>query len=196
MPQDIAALVGSRICHDLISPVGAISNGVELLSLTDGDPRAEMALISESVENASARIKYFRIAYGATSADQMVSRNDVMAILSAVARGGRFTYFWQVEGDQSRQMVRAAFLIMQCLESAMPLGGDITLSQNGDKWTLSCEAERLSIDAALWASLSDPTVPYDHKASQVQFALLPEVVKEAGRKLHIAMSETSIKVTF
>ena len=62
MQPDLAALVGSRICHDLISPIGAIGNGVELLALTDGDTGAEMELISESVQNASARIRYLRIA--------------------------------------------------------------------------------------------------------------------------------------
>ena len=57
MTLDLAALVGSRICHDLISPIGAIGNGVELLSLTDGDTGAEMDLINESVQNANARIR-------------------------------------------------------------------------------------------------------------------------------------------
>jgi histidine phosphotransferase ChpT len=67
---DLTALVGSRICHDLVSPLGAIGNGVELLGLTGIAPSPEMALIVESVENANARLRFFRIAYGAAGTDQ------------------------------------------------------------------------------------------------------------------------------
>ena len=57
-------LIGSRICHDLISPLGAIGNGVELLTMSGMTEVPEMTLISESVENANARIRFFRIAFG------------------------------------------------------------------------------------------------------------------------------------
>jgi len=196
MNNDIASLVGSRICHDLISPIGAIGNGMELLSLTDGDSSSEMALINESVENANARIRYFRIAYGAASQDQAVSRSEVLSILSAVARGGRFTYFWQVETDQSRRDVRAAFLMLQSFETAMPLGGDINVSVTDNTWKLTATAERLNLDEELWRSLSDTRNPYTHSAAQVQFALLPTVLAEAGRQLKIATTPTSITATF
>ena len=52
---DLAALLGSRICHDLISPIGAIGNGLELLMMDPGTHGPEMSLISESVGHANAR---------------------------------------------------------------------------------------------------------------------------------------------
>ncbi len=183
MQLDLAALVGSRICHDLISPIGAIGNGVELLSLTDGDTGAEMELINESVQNASARIRYFRIAYGAASEDQMVGRAEVLSILSANARGGRFNYIWQIEGDQPRRMVRSALLMLQALESAMPLGGDIQIYQENGEWVMRAEGKRLVVDSGLWDSLLSPTIDSVYNAAQVQFALLPSVLAEAGRHL-------------
>jgi len=196
MQNDLAALVGSRICHDLISPIGAIGNGVELLSLTDGDTSAEMALISESVENASARIRYFRIAYGAASEAQMVGRSEVLSILAAIARGGRFTYYWQIDGDQSRRDVRLAFIVMQCMESAMPLGGDIDIQRDGDHWTLTARAERITTDPALWDGLIDATAAPDHTSAQVQFALMPSVLADAGRRLSIEHTEGQITARF
>lgn len=57
---NLAALIGSRICHDLISPIGAINNGLELLGMSDTPEGPELELISESVGNASARIRFFR----------------------------------------------------------------------------------------------------------------------------------------
>jgi len=188
--------VGSRICHDLISPIGAIGNGVELLSLTDGDTSAEMALISESVENASARIRFFRIAYGAASDTQMISRSEVMSVLAATARGGRFTYFWQVEGDQPRRDVRLAFLLMQCAESAMPMGGDITLSLQDGTWTLIGTGKRITAQSELWDGLTNPDQAPAYTSAQVQFALIPMVLAEAGRKLDLTLTEQEIALTF
>ena len=146
MQSDLAALVGSRICHDLISPIGAIGNGVELLALTDGDTGAEMELISESVQNASARIRYFRIAYGAAGDDQLVSRSEVLSILAATARGGRINYIWKIDGDQPRRLVRCALLMLQAIEAALPLGGDIQITRDGDAWVMRGEGPRLSVD--------------------------------------------------
>lgn len=183
MQPDLAALVGSRICHDLISPIGAIGNGVELLALTDGDTGAEMDLINESVQNASARIKYFRIAFGAAREEQMVSRSEVLSILSASARGGRFNYIWQIEGDQSRRRVRCALLTLQALETALPLGGDLQVQQDGDSWVARAEGPRISVNRELWDNLLSPQIGFHHTAAQVQFALLPGVLAEAGRKL-------------
>ena len=62
--DDLVALVGSRLCHDLISPLGAIGNGVELLTMTATTLSPELQLITESVAAANARIKFFRLAFG------------------------------------------------------------------------------------------------------------------------------------
>lgn len=196
MNSNIAALVGSRICHDLISPIGAIGNGVELLALTDGDTTDEMALVSDSVENANARIRYFRIAYGAATADQFVSRTETLSIMSAVAKSGRLTYFWRVDGEQLRQDVRAAFLMMQCFETAMPFGGDVNIERVRDKWVLQATTDRLIYEDALWESLSPRGAPYDHSPAQVQFALFPTALQECRRTLTLDRTDKSITATF
>lgn len=183
MQPDLAALVGSRICHDLISPIGAIGNGVELLALTDGDNGAEMDLISESVQNASARIRYFRIAYGAASEEQSVSRAEILSILAATASGGRINYIWKIAGDQPRRLVRAALLMLQALESTMPLGGDIHITQDGETWVMRAEGPRLAVDQELWDNISAPQMGFRYTAAHVQFALLPGVLAEAQRRL-------------
>jgi hypothetical protein len=61
---DLAALLCSRVCHDVISPVGAINNGLELLDEGGADEDA-MHLIRTSARNASARLQFARIAFGA-----------------------------------------------------------------------------------------------------------------------------------
>lgn len=196
MRDDIAALVGSRICHDLISPIGAIGNGVELLELTSGTSSPEISLISESVQNANARIRFFRIAFGAAKEDQIVSRKDVLSILEATARGGRLTYYWQADGEHRRTNVRIAFLLLLCFETAMPVGGDVSVQQIGDQWILTARSERLNIDPDLWSELTGDPVPILHSAAQVQFALLPEVLAEIPRTLDISYGDGNIVARF
>ena len=196
MQPDLAALVGSRICHDLISPIGAIGNGVELLSLTDGDTGAEMDLIAQSVQNASARIRYFRIAFGAASENQMVGRSEVLSILAANAHGGRFNYIWQIEGDQPRRLVRCALLMLQALEAALPMGGDIRISRDGSEWIMRAEGPRLNVDQTLWDNMLNPHPAFEYTAAQVQFALLPNVLAEAGRRLKFNVNDTNLIARF
>ena len=68
---DLAALLCSRVCHDIISPVGAINNGLELLDEGGADADA-MNLIRASARNASARLQFARIAFGAAGSAGMV----------------------------------------------------------------------------------------------------------------------------
>lgn len=193
---DLAALVGSRICHDLISPIGAIGNGMELLSLTGGDSSAEMALINDSVDHANARIRFFRIAFGAAGPDQMVGRAEITAILADLAKGGRYSYQWQPTGDARRAMVRCAFLMVQCLETALPLGGSITIDHDDDTWHLVGTGRRIVVDPDLWATLTDPHSDYPHSPAQVQFALLPAMLAEQGGRLALDVTDTRISATF
>ncbi|MEM9127616.1 MAG: histidine phosphotransferase, partial [Pseudomonadota bacterium] len=78
---NLASLIGSRICHDLTSPIGAITNGLELLDMAGNAPAQEVELISDSVDSAGARIRFFRIAYGKAT-QQMIAHTDVMRLLS------------------------------------------------------------------------------------------------------------------
>jgi histidine phosphotransferase ChpT len=116
MPErpDLTALIGSRICHDLISPIGAIGNGVELLMMegTAGGP--EIALIAESVANANARIRYFRVAFGSAGRDQRIGRGEIVSIIEDTTRGGRLVIDWQGPPDMARREVKLAFLAIQC----------------------------------------------------------------------------------
>ncbi|MBI1417988.1 MAG: histidine phosphotransferase [Limimaricola sp.] len=193
---DLPALIGSRICHDLISPLGAIGNGIELLHLTGTAEGAEMALISESVESASARIRFFRIAYGAAAPDQLISRAEVTAVLGASARGGRLSYMWEPADDQPRDAVRMVFLALQCLESAMPHGGDIAVRRDGPDWQIVAEAARIRLDDDLWACLTTPRHRAAIGPAQVQFALLPEALAQAGRMLSLDIADGSVTLRF
>lgn len=193
---DLAALLGSRICHDLISPIGAIGNGVELMMMDGAGKGPEMALIAESVANANARIRFFRVAFGTSTADQRIGRPEVLSILTDLGRGGRVQIDWQGPNDLPRREVKLAFLLIQCLETALAFGGRITVARTESKWVLTGQAPKLRINPDLWEALSNPAAHADIGAAQVHFALIPEEMARQARHLSVEISETVIRLCF
>lgn len=191
---NFAALIGSRICHDLISPVGAINNGIELIQMTTPSLGPEMALISESVTNASARIRFFRIAFGAAG-EQMVGRTEVVSVLKDVYAATRLTVVWGPEEAQSRKRLRLTFLALLCLETGMPFGGRIEVSQIGDRVTLTGLADKFKVDANLWRALEGGLTDDDLRPAQVQFGLLPFLAAQDGFSLDLETGENRISIT-
>ncbi|MGL4280138.1 MAG: histidine phosphotransferase family protein [Albidovulum sp.] len=192
---DFAALIGSRICHDLISPLGAIGNGVELLEMSEAGSGPEVALISESVANANARIRFFRVAFGAAGGGGSVSASEIRSILAAITAGSRTRIDWQVAGDVPRPEAKLAFLALQCLETALPWGGEITVTSAGG-WQVAARAARLNLDEALWANLSAATPDPAIAPAQLQFALLPVEARAQGLSVSWSRSSDSVTIRF
>lgn len=199
MPQDtleLSALIGSRICHDLISPIGAIGNGLELLQM--GMPLTpELALVAESVENANARVRFFRVAFGKASNGQQVNRTEVEGILRDISKGGRIEMHWSCDTLPDRKELRAGFMAVMCLESALPLGGEITVEYQRNIWRLHATGRRIHMQPDLWELLGQTqTNQPDVSAGQVQFALLPGLLRDLGRVATVSNTDTAATITF
>lgn len=193
--QSLSSLIGSRICHDLISPIGAIVNGLELLEMAGQAPGPELALIGDSAENAGARIRFFRIAFG-VAGEEIMPEREILKILGDLQKGGRVRIDWEVSGDVARTEVRMAFLALQCLETALAYGGHITVVRAGAGWELCGCAERLQLDGELWSDLTRDMRRARITPALVQFALLPDTVREGGTCLQVETTETSVAIRF
>lgn len=192
---NLAALVGSRICHDLISPVGAINNGLELLGMAGSMSGPELELISDSVANANARIRFFRVAFGAAGEQQM-GRAEVVSVLNDVSKAGRVTYQWAPLEGATRSEVRLALLSALCLETALPYGGTIKIFCADGKWTVMGEGAKLNVDDELWARVSGGNSNAEITPALVQFALLPEAAREADRTVRLEQNLEKITLQF
>lgn len=195
MSTTLAALIGSRICHDLISPIGAINNGLELLNMSGNIAGPEVGLIGESVGNASARIRFFRIAFGAAG-DQNVGPAEVKSILRDLYGGGRLAIDWQIEVPVQRADVRLAFLAVLCMETGMPYGGRIDITCNKASWQLSGSADRTNVNPDLWAMLSGAPPRQSIMPSHVEFALMPLIAKDAGRRVICQSDATTLTIKY
>lgn len=193
---DLAALLGSRICHDLISPIGAIGNGVELLLLEGGTPGPELAMVADSVANANARIRYFRIGFGAASEDQRIGRAEVMSIFADLTRGGRLSVDWDSPADLSRAETRLAFLMVMCCENALAFGGRIAVRHHNGSWEITATAPRMRCDPTLWALLTDPAARADISPALVHFALAPRELVRLKRTASVTIEDSRISIRF
>ena len=192
---ELAALVGSRICHDLVSPLGAIGNGIELMAMTGG-AGAEMDLVTESVENANARIRFFRLAFGSAAEGQSLPAREVGAIAGDMRRGSRMALSWRIEGELSRREGKLLLLVLSCIESAAPSGGQVEAVRTARGLRLSARSPRLRYDETLWSALEDADHPILPPAAQVHFALAPRVAAELERPLRIERTAERIDVAF
>lgn len=192
---NLAELIGSRICHDLISPIGAITNGLELLEMVGGTQGPEMELITGSVGSAGARIRFFRVAFGSSS-EQPLGRSEVTELLRDVERAGRVRVHWNLTEAVPRNQVKLAFLAMMCCESAMPMGGEVKIENSGDKWTVTGSADRVNVDADLWKNVATGAFSTRITPAQVQFALLPETAAKHGRRVTVETGPTHIVIRF
>ena len=188
--QELTALISSRICHDLASPLGAIANGLELLELTGLADTPEAALLSDSVQSASARIAYFRIAFGPANAATLIS--------PAVAQnyGERKIHInWQATADCPRTMAKLLFLLVQSAETALPYGGDVALQDTDGVWTITCTAREVWLDPDLWGQLNADSTATSLQSSQVQFALAQLQAGAMNKTITHAHTEDTLTIT-
>lgn len=126
----------------------------------------------------------------------MIGRKEVLSTLTNVAQGGRLSYSWNVADDAARLDVRTALLAVMCIETALPHGGDIEITQTGNGWAVYARHEKLNLDPALWVPLNKGTPPETLSAAQVHFALLPTMAAEASRRLTLAHGSDWVRIAF
>ena len=124
---EFAALLVSRVCHDLVSPVGAVVNGLEVLEdERDATMRADaLKLVTSSAEQATARLQFARIAFGAAgSAGAELDLNEVGRTVQGLVRGGKVEVDWQAASlnwpkDWAKLLMNATLLA----SDSLPRGG-------------------------------------------------------------------------
>lgn len=115
---DLTALVCSRLCHDLVSPVGALANGLEIMAEED-DPdtmRQAVELLNHSVTQAASKLQFFRLAFGASaSAGQSVATDEIVRTIRGYLDDRNIGFDWPetpVEIDKTTVRILANMVIV------------------------------------------------------------------------------------
>jgi histidine phosphotransferase ChpT len=125
----ILELLAARLCHELISPIGAIANGVELLGEDDPDfVRDATALIEQSARKAGQRLQFYRFAYGSSATGQTVGANP-HELVGGLFDGGKLSCAWQAEAlALPAEWQKLACNMIVLAAEALPRGGTITVA--------------------------------------------------------------------
>lgn len=130
----VAELLFSRFCHDLVGPVGATVNGVELIEEMGMSSAGDaLSLLSSSARIASKRLRVYRIAYGVAAGAALNSFQDAEALIRDFLDGDKVTITWlnanDVAGlDPNRWTFKLILNILLCAKEALPRGGAVTFS--------------------------------------------------------------------
>lgn len=193
---DISALLASRMSHDLISPLGAIGNGLELLQMSQATEGEEFDLIAQSVSTATARLRYFRLAFGAVQEGQIISRTEVTSILNAVADGGKHRYDWESPDSFPRCDAKLVLLLLMCAENALPWGGELRIQHLPDGWRVTGLAHRLKLDDACWQDLQAGRLPRAPTSSRIHFSIAISEIMNKGGSVCLDTDDTALCLTY
>jgi histidine phosphotransferase ChpT len=127
---DLAALLCSRVCHDLISPVGAIVNGIEVLDEGKDEETKTFALdlIRKSAAQASAKLQFCRMAFGAAgSAGAQIELGDAEKTARGLLEDGKITLVWNLPRElMPKNRVKLLMNMLMLAAAAIPRGGILT----------------------------------------------------------------------
>src|SRR5204863_7879345 len=124
---DLAALLCSRVCHDLISPVGAIANGLEVMEEGKDEETSKFAmdLIRKSSRNASAKLQFCRLAFGAAgSAGAQIDTGDAEKVTRGLMEDDKTKVTWSLPRVLlAKNRVKLLLNMMLIAAQAIPRGG-------------------------------------------------------------------------
>ncbi len=133
---DLAALLCSRVCHDVISPVGAIVNGLEVLEDDNDLSMREFALelIGKSARQASARLQFARLAFGAAgSAGASIDLGDAEQVARGMFQDDKISFAWSAPRLLfPKNRVKLLLNLIMIAITAIPRGGSISANVSGD----------------------------------------------------------------
>lgn len=202
-PTALSALLCARICHDLISPVGALGTAIEIL---DDDSNVDMhedamALVRTSSRQAAAKLKFLRIAFGAAgSAPGIIPTAEVVKLCNEMYADSKPDLVWNIDTDgidkdRARIMMNLVMLAIQ----AAPRGGTVTVTRTsegeGANFTLVSDGPKARLDAAIAKAISGkvPEDGFDGRSIQPLYANL--LTRDIGGTIGASAEETIITFT-
>jgi histidine phosphotransferase ChpT len=190
---ELAALLCSRVCHDLISPVGAIVNGLEVL---DDNPKPDdrefaLDLIRKSAKTASARLQFCRLAFGAAgSAGAQIDLGDALNMAKGHIEDGKCTIAWNLPRLLlPKNRVKLLLNMLIIAQQTIPRGGTLTVDPIGEGEAMAFRVTAAGLNARLPQNIvtllgSDQGPSVDAHAVQPYYTRL--LAESCGLKVTLA----------
>ena len=202
-PASLAALLCARICHDLVSPVGALGAAIEVLDDEDSvDMRDDaLDLIRSSSQQAGAKLQFLRLAFGAGgSAPGILGTQDLKKLIDGVYEGAKTDIIWNVapkglDKPSGRILLNLTMLAF----AAVPRGGTVTINATDQggmcRLHFVCEGLKARLAEAVSTALSGkaPSEGWDGRTVQPFFTGM--IAREAKGRVDAHASEERVEFT-
>jgi len=199
---ELAALLCSRVCHDLISPVGAIVNGLEVL---DDDPKPEdrefaLDLIRKSAKTASARLQFCRLAFGAAgSSGAQIDLGDAQTMAKGHIEDGKCSITWNLPRLLlPKNRVKLLLNMLVIAQQTIPRGGTLKIDPVGEGETISFRITSTGLNARVPQNIADvlsaPTVPPPADAHAVQPYYTRLLAEACGLKVSLTREGENVVI--
>jgi histidine phosphotransferase ChpT len=197
---ELAALLCSRVCHDLISPVGAIVNGLEVL---DDNPKPEdrefaLELIRKSAKTASARLQFCRLAFGAAgSSGAQIDLGDAQTMARGHLEDAKTTIAWNLPRLLlPKNRVKLLLNMMVIAQQTIPRGGVLTVDPIGEGEQIGFRVAASGLNARMPQNIADllnsGSAPDAHAVQPYYTRLLAQA---CGLKVVLAPEGDAVVVT-
>jgi histidine phosphotransferase ChpT len=195
---DLAALLCSRVCHDLISPVGAIVNGLEVLEEDKDEETKTFALdlIKKSARQASAKLQFCRLAFGAAgSAGAQIETGDAERVARGLIEDGKTTIAWNLPRELvAKNRVKLLLNMLVVAVGAIPRGGTLTVEAFENGYRILASGLNARLNAAT-AELISGAPGHAVDAHAIQPVYTGILAKECGLALTAAAEGETVVVT-
>ena len=200
-PLLLASQLCSRLCHDMLSPVGALSNGLELLA-DEKDPQMRQRcfeLLEQSARTSAAKLKYFRLAYGAAGGfGEQVSIDEPKAVIETLAADAkRIALRWQVASPTlSKTAAKVMLNLAHIGLDALVRGGtlDIGVEQRDDVTEIVVRATgpKIAFDRQIGEALAGRLDPADLTGRTAPSHLLSLIAARCGGMIQTHAEEGTL----
>lgn len=193
---DLASLLCSRLCHDLMSPVGALNNGIELMA-DEQDPEMRdrcVELLADSAKATANKLKFFRLAFGAGGgfADAIDANEAKVALKGIFGAERRIELGWMVTPDKlSKGAMKLLLNLSLIAGDALVRGGRLDVgaetTPEGLEIAIRGEGPRVMLDAGLREMLTNGTPADGHIEPRAAGAWLAQALaNEAGGAIRLS----------
>jgi len=197
----LASFIAAKLCHDFISPAGAIVSGLDLLK----DPSAQdmrddaMNLIEQSAEKLVQIVNFARVAYGAATTAESFDAGELRKLVEETFSGLRAELAWEVtEGTFEKPAARALLNLAHLAGQALPAGGvaAIKVVREGDGMVMTAESKgaRARLKPEQLVGLRGEQLTEGLAGQWIQGFWLSEVVREAGGTLTAETAEELVRI--
>ena len=198
---DLAALLCSRLCHDMLSPVGALSNGIELLR-DERDPEMRhrcMELLEQSARISADKLKFFRLAYGAAGGfgDTVPTQEPRDLVQGLVGDNGRIVLQWAVaEPELAKPAVKVLLNLAAIGIDALPRGGQLDIGaerrDGATEIAVRAAGQKIAFDRSIGQAL-EGSLPLEELSGRTAPAhMIRLIAEEAGGGVQYALGDDSL----